>query len=168
VDGSLTEARLAAGLQSPERASVRELIEESAASAAMEANARGLTFRVQPGEAGIDVQVDRQLFAAALANLLQNAFKFTKPASTISLDAFATDGRVLIEVQDECGGLPPGHAPDLMRPFEQRGTDRSGLGLGLSITRKSVEANGGLLRVRDIPGRGCVFAIDLPRLPPPA
>jgi signal transduction histidine kinase len=164
VDGSLTEARLASGLQAPERASVRELIEESAASAAMEANARGLTFRVQAGEAGIDVRVDRQLFAAALANLLQNAFKFTKHASTVSLDALATDGRVLIEVRDECGGLPPGHAPDLMRPFEQRGTDRSGLGLGLSITRKSVEANGGVLRVRDIPGRGCVFAIDLPRL----
>jgi signal transduction histidine kinase len=72
---------------------------------------------------------------------------------------------VLVEVEDECGGLPPGKAAELFRPFQQAGSDRTGLGLGLSITRKSIEANGGLVRVRDIPGTGCVFTIDLPRLP---
>jgi len=55
---------------------------------------------------------------------------------------------------------------ELFRPFEQQGADRSGLGLGLSIVRKSVGANGGEIRVRDLPGTGCVFTIDLPRLPP--
>ena len=71
---------------------------------------------------------------------------------------------MLVEVEDECGGLPPGKAGDLFRPFEQRGGDRTGLGLGLSITRKSIEADGGTVRVRDMPGTGCVFTIDLPRL----
>jgi signal transduction histidine kinase len=70
---------------------------------------------------------------------------------------------VLIEVEDECGGLPAGKAEDLFRPFEQRGTNRSGLGLGLAIARESVETNGGLVRARNLPGRGCVFTIDLPR-----
>jgi C4-dicarboxylate-specific signal transduction histidine kinase len=82
----------------------------------------------------------------------------------VSLRAVATDKVVLIEVEDQCGGLPPGKAADLFRPFEQRGADRTGLGLGLSISRKSVEANGGELRVRDIPGTGCMFTIELPRL----
>jgi signal transduction histidine kinase len=45
----------------------------------------------------------------------------------------------------------------------QAGVDRTGLGLGLSISRLSVEANGGLIRVRDIPGSGCVFTIELRR-----
>jgi signal transduction histidine kinase len=52
----------------------------------------------------------------------------------------------------------------MFRPFAQRSTDRSGLGLGLAIARESVEVNGGNVRVRTVPGRGCVFTIDLPRL----
>ncbi len=74
-----------------------------------------------------------------------------------------TTDRVLIEVEDECGGLPPGKADELFRRFEQRSRNRMGLGLGLSIARKSVEADGGEIRVRDKPGVGCVFTIDLPR-----
>jgi signal transduction histidine kinase len=48
-------------------------------------------------------------------------------------------------------------------PFVQTGDDRSGLGLGLDISRRGVEANNGFLRVRDVPGTGCIFTIDLPR-----
>jgi C4-dicarboxylate-specific signal transduction histidine kinase len=51
----------------------------------------------------------------------------------------------------------------MFMPFTQSGTNRAGLGLGLSISRRSVEANAGTLRVRDIPASGCVFTIDLPR-----
>jgi signal transduction histidine kinase len=51
----------------------------------------------------------------------------------------------------------------MFAPFVQSGADKSGVGLGLSIARRSVEANGGMLSVRDIPGSGCVFTIDMPR-----
>jgi signal transduction histidine kinase len=78
------------------------------------------------------------------------------------LSAHALGDRIRIEVEDHCGGLPLG-ADSLFLPFKQRGEDRSGLGLGLSICRRSVEANNGVLRVRDIAGSGCVFTIDLPR-----
>jgi len=56
----------------------------------------------------------------------------------------------------------------MFRAFTQNAEDRSGLGLGLSICRSSVEANDGILRVRDLPGSGCVFTIDLPRRALPA
>ena len=164
IDRSLTEVRLESGIRSQERVAVRELLEEIAVSASMEAHAKGHTLYVFPGEPGVEVQVDRQMVVAAIANLTQNAFKFSRPSSGVILRASATDGRVLIEVEDECGGLPPGKEAEMFRPFEQRGADRSGLGLGLSISRKSVEANGGELRVRDLPGTGCVFTIELPRL----
>jgi len=163
IDGSLTEVRLESGTTSLRRIPVRDLIEESAAAASMDAHARGLTLHVEPGEKGVEVQVDRPLFAAALSNLLQNAFKFTAPRSRVSLVVKATAEQVVIEVEDECGGLPPGKEAELFRPFEQHGADRSGLGLGLSIARKSVEANAGELGVRDKPGKGCVFSIALPR-----
>jgi signal transduction histidine kinase len=71
-----------------------------------------------------------------------------------------------MDVEDECGGLPPGNLEELFQPFSQRGTGRDGLGLGLSISQRGAEANGGVIRVRDLPGKGCVFTIDLPRLPP--
>ena len=52
----------------------------------------------------------------------------------------------------------------MFEPFTQRHADRSGLGLGLTIARRAVETIGGTLRVRNLPGVGCVFTVELPRL----
>jgi signal transduction histidine kinase len=76
---------------------------------------------------------------------------------------------VLIEVQDECGGLPSGRNVDeLFRSFEQRSADRTGVGLGLAFSRWGAEANDGRVYARNLPGKGCVFTVDLPRVPVPA
>jgi signal transduction histidine kinase len=166
VDSSVAQVRLEAGIRAPERLSVREFIEEVEVGASIEASARGLMLAVAPVESDVLVNVDRQLLAAAVANLLQNAFKFTRPRGHVSLRTSSTTDRVSIEVEDECGGLPPGKADELFRRFEQRGQDRTGLGLGLSISRKSVQADGGEISVKDMPGVGCVFTIDMPRLAP--
>ena len=108
------------------------------------------------------VRGNRPMLHAALANLLQNAFKFTHPRTEITLQAFALDGEAHIEVHDHCGGLPHGTAETMFTPFTQRNADRTGLGLGLAIARHSVEADFGTLSVRDVPGTGCVFTIALP------
>jgi signal transduction histidine kinase len=168
IDRSLIELRLEAGLHHREQVPLIQLMEEVEVAAAIEANARGLQFTVTAVEPGVMIDVDRPLIAAALANLLQNAFKFSRPNGHVVLrtDTATATGRVLIEVEDECGGLAPGKAEDLFRSFEQRNADRSGLGLGLAIARESVETNGGLIRVRNLPARGCIFTIDLPLLVP--
>jgi signal transduction histidine kinase len=111
--------------------------------------------------------VDRQILAAAVANLLQNAFKFTRPAGHVVVRTQADASGVFIAVEDECGGLP-GRAEELFAAFEQRGEDRSGLGLGLAIARQGVSANGGQIHVRNVAGRGCIFTVELPRRPPEA
>ncbi len=67
---------------------------------------------------------------AAVSNLLQNAFKFTLLGTTVKLRAIPTSDRVRIEVEDECGALPPGPPEGLLEPFVQKDRDRSGLGLG--------------------------------------
>ncbi|HMF59104.1 MAG TPA: HAMP domain-containing sensor histidine kinase, partial [Vicinamibacterales bacterium] len=67
-----------------------------------------------------------------------------------------------IEVEDECGGIPES-AGDLFKPFaDRRGKDRSGLGLGLSIARRAVRAHGGDIHIRNLPGKGCIFVIEVP------
>ncbi len=164
IDSSVAQVRIEAGIRSPERISLREFVEEVEVGAAMEATARGFHFATVRLDPDVDVKVDRQLLAAAVANLLQNAFKFSRPEGHVSLKTSSTEDRVLIAVEDECGGLPPGKEDELFRRFEQRGQDRTGMGLGLSISRMSVEADGGRISVRDLPGSGCVFTIALPRL----
>ena len=101
---------------------------------------------------------------ATVANLLQNAFKFTRPGTIVTLRGRATSDRALIEVEDDCGGLPDGNVNNLFQPFEQRGADRTGVGLGLAISRRGAEANNGRLYARNLPDHGCIFSIDLPRV----
>jgi signal transduction histidine kinase len=163
VDRSLASVRLEAGMQNRERIAVAELIEEVGVSAAMHARTRGIRLTVAPPDGDVAVEADRQILGSVVANLLQNAFKFTRPDGHVSLRSFADADRVLIEVEDECGGLPPGDPRGLFLSFEQRSGDRTGLGLGLAMSHRGVEASGGVLHVHDLPGTGCVFTVDLPR-----
>jgi signal transduction histidine kinase len=170
VDRSLADVRLDAGIERLEPISVAEFVEEVEISALIQAQALGLGFAVTSVDPTVTIEGDRQILAAAVSNLLQNAFKFTRPQSNVSLSTRVTADRVLFEIEDECGGLPPGKTETLFRPFEPRRTNppgHGGLGLGLSICLKAAKANAGEIRVRDLPGKGCIFTLDLPRKPPP-
>ena len=165
VDRTIAEVRVDAGVQRLERVSMVSFIEEASQVATLEANARNLQLTIAPVEAGLEVEADRRTLDAAVLNLLNNAIKYTRPHSHVSLRTRATRDRVMIEVEDECGGLP-GNADELFYAFEQRSPDKSGMGLGLTISRKGIEANGGKLSARDLLGKGCIFTIDLPRISP--
>jgi signal transduction histidine kinase len=168
IDQSLTDVRLDAGLLNLERVPVWEVIEEAEIGASIVAQAKDLHFAVTTVDRTVIVEADRPILAAAIANLLQNAFKFTRPGTTVKLRASTTTSHVLIEVEDECGGLPSEEAESLLRPFVQKGGDRTGVGLGLSICLKAVRMMAGQLHIRDLPGKGCVFTINLPKqLPSP-
>jgi signal transduction histidine kinase len=138
-------------------------IEDARHNAQLDAGASRCKLSVQHVDPTLGIRGDRQLLLAAVGNLLQNAFKFTHEDTLVTLKATATLRHILIEVSDHCGGLPKGSAQEMFTPFRQRSTDRSGLGLGLSIARKSIEADSGTLSARDMPGVGCVFSISLPR-----
>jgi signal transduction histidine kinase len=167
VDRSLADVRLDAGIEHRERIGVAEFVEEIEIGALIQAHARGLHFAVTSVDRSVTIEGDRQILAAAVLNLLQNAFKFTREDGNVSLTVSTTADRVLFDIEDECGGLPPGKAEDLFHAYEQRGHDRSGVGLGLAICLKAARANGGEIRVRDIPGKGCVFTLDMPKKSPP-
>jgi len=164
VDRTLADVRVAAGmLPRYKLMPLADFIDQIGASALLEARARGCKLTVSDVDAHLAVDVDPDMLLSALGNLLQNAFKFTQHGTEVTVNAYAVADRILIDVEDHCGGLPPGSADKMFLPFSQSGADKSGLGLGLAISRRSIEANSGTLRVRDVPGTGCVFTIDLPR-----
>jgi signal transduction histidine kinase len=165
IDRALAEVRVAT--RAPVRKEVIKLVQffgKVKISASFDALASGAAFTIAPVAEGIAVFAEPQMLAEAVGNLLQNAFRFTKHHTEVRLCAHVLDDRVLIEVEDRCGGLTADAAETMFLPFSQNGEDTIGSGLGLDISRRSVEANGGELTVRNIPGTGCVFTISLPRL----
>jgi signal transduction histidine kinase len=80
----------------------------------------------------------------------------------VQVRARAHDEHVIIDVEDECGGLPPGAAEKLFGAFFQAGRDRSGFGLGLAIARQAIEGHGGTLSIENRPSKGCVFTASVP------
>jgi signal transduction histidine kinase len=168
VDRALAETRLTQGVQNREPMLVSTLIDELAQAATLSASSRGHTFLAPPFAPDLAINVDKQVLSAVLMNVLQNAFKFTRPRSTVTLRVVAIDDRVQFEIQDECGGLASDDVDGLFHPFEQRHANRTGLGIGLAFSRWATEANDGQISVRNLPGQGCVFVIDLPRCPAPA
>lgn len=164
IDRSLADAQIAAGLTvEPSLFSLADFVAEIKLSASLEAEVRRRLLIVATVDPKLAISGDRNLLSSALGNLLQNAFKFSHANGEVTLSAYAVADRILIEVEDSCGGLADGDAESMFKPFTQTSADRTGAGLGLSIARASVEANGGSLRVRNIAGSGCVFTIDLPR-----
>jgi signal transduction histidine kinase len=164
IDRSLAEVRFSAGMVLFSRPFLlSHFIAEMRLSASLEAEQFGCVLTISEVEADLAIDADRDLLFSAVGNLLQNAFKYTQPGSEVSLRTHAVGDRVWIEVEDHCGGLPVSDPEALFVPFRQAGKDRKGLGLGLSISRKNIEANKGRLLVRDKPSEGCVFTIDLPR-----
>lgn len=165
TDRSLTEIRMSGGGVHLERFRLAELVEEIEITALVDAQNRSVELTLEKVPWELVVNADRQLLASAITNLLQNAFKFSVRGGHVRLRTAAVPGTpdlVRIEVEDQCGGLPDGNRDELFQPFERRGLDRTGVGLGLAISRKAVEANGGVLSLRDLPGRGCVFTVELP------
>ena len=163
IDARLSEARLAA----TSRVSLAALVHEVAAAAHADAERREIRLAIEPGDPALAVDVDPQLLASALMNLLQNAFKYTRAHGCVTLRARSESGRAFVEVEDECGGLSMREGDSPRALGERRGTDRSAPGHGLSRSRRDVQANGGEVHVHDLPGKGCVFGIQLPVAAPP-
>jgi signal transduction histidine kinase len=166
LDRELSEVRLGVGILHREALVLCEVIEDVEAAATLDANSRGLEFSVTSVGKEVSVFADRQILASVISNLLQNAFKFTRPGSLVKLHAEARNERVLIDVEDQCGGLAVEKIDELFRPFAQEGSDRTGLGLGLAICERGVRVNDGEIHVRSQAASGCIFTVDLPRYRP--
>ncbi len=165
VDRSLASVRLGSGIERLEPIDIdaAELVGQIEIGAMLHAQARDIELVIGPVDSGVTIRGDSQILTAALSNLIDNAFKFSPPQSRITLTTRVTADHVAFEVEDQCGGLPPGDTETLFRPFNHREAGPRGVGLGLSIARQAARAHSGDVRARNRPGIGCVFSLELPR-----
>ncbi len=162
VGSTLSDVRLKGDHQRRQRVAVATLINEVVEASALHSEYRGCHFIAAPVAPDLMADVDPQLLASAVTNLLNNAFKYSHEGGTVTLSATAQGPTLVIAVQDTCGGIPQ-TIGDPFQPFgERRGKDRTGLGLGLSIARKAVRAHAGDIHVLNRPGIGCTFRIEIP------
>jgi len=162
VDNTLSDIRMAANIQRRERVPVAHFLNELAIAGNLHADNLGVQLSIDQVDPRLGVDADPQLLASAVMNLLNNAFKYTHPGGQVVLRALHENGRVRFEVEDECGGIPEGTDDPFKSFAERRHKDRTGLGLGLSIARRAVRMHGGDIYFRNLPGKGCVFVIDVP------
>lgn len=162
IDRTLSEVRLVANVQRIVRLPVATFIDEISATGLLHAEYRKIEFTVVPVDQQLTVDADPQLLSSAVMNIVHNAFKNTPPGGRVTMRAFTSNQDFCLEVEDECGGIPPDKG-DLFKTFgDRRGRDRTGLGMGLAIARKAVRAHGGDIIIENMPGRGCIFKVCVP------
>jgi len=171
VDDLLDVSRIAGGKieLSRARVDVGELIREAVELVRPLVDTRNhtLTVDVQPDLA---VDGDRERLIQVLANLINNAAKYTPPGGSIEVVASRTAGDVVLRVTDSGAGIAPDLLPHVFDLFVQgeRTLDRTtgGLGLGLAIVQSLVTLHGGTVAVdSDGEGKGATFTVTLPALP---
>ena len=114
----------------------------------------------QPCEAS----VDRIRIRQALANLLDNAIKYTDPGGRVEIEARKGSGEILVQFRDTGMGIPAGELDKIWERLYRGDKSRSqrGLGLGLSLVKAFVEAHGGRVEVQSRVGFGSEFTVHLP------
>jgi signal transduction histidine kinase len=162
VANTLTDIRITERSQRRELTRVAAFMNEVVSTSGLQADARGVRLDIEPVDDRLAMLADPQLLTSAAMNLVSNALKFTPAGGQVILRAYQRDAKIVIEIDDECGGIPEGTG-DPFRSFgDQRGADRTGLGLGLFIARKAVRAHNGEIYIRNLPGHGCIFSIEVP------
>lgn len=110
----------------------------------------------------IEMFTDRQLLLSAIANLVQNALKFTKLKGRISVVTTLSPKSAVIEVRDEGDGISASQMKSIFKPFTSSGFDQTGMGLGLTIVQRAVQLMNGKISVKSSSGVGSIFRIELP------
>lgn len=163
VDRSLTEVRLQVDPKiQAEEIDILQLVNQIVLTAREEAQRKNQTIEINV-ERELIIMADHQLIYSALSNVVQNALKFTPANKQIEIRGVFKENKIVIEIEDSCGGLPENSAREMFKPYEQLNENKSGLGLGLAITKRAVTLNGGTIEVNDLPEKGCVFTIKFSR-----
>lgn len=131
---------------------------------------RGHATVFLPGTAALMIQADYNRLHRAVAALVTNAITYTPPNGIITLRTFTQAGQAVVEVSDTGMGISPQDLPHIFKRFfradSARSSEQGGMGLGLPIAKKIIEAHQGRIDVETTPGNGSLFRVTLPLEPP--
>ncbi len=118
----------------------------------------------------IYMRADRNRMRQVLANLLDNAIKYTAPGGSVTIEAYAHDDQIVLRVQDNGAGISPKDISKIWDRLHRGDASRSqpGLGLGLSLVAAVVHAHQGRIGVQSEVGRGSIFTLHMPAAAQPA
>ena len=140
---------------------VGRLVEQSA----KKSSRHHIIARVRPGLPGINA--DRTRIERVLDNLIDNAIKYSPKGGDVTVTADSRDDHILFSVADQGIGIAETDRLRLFQPFQRletpvAGSAIQGIGLGLVVCRRLVEAHGGRIWVESVPGKGSTFMFTLP------
>jgi len=132
--------------------------------ARIEADKKDINIQFEiPEDAAVMVSADAIQIDRVIANLMDNAIKYTGSGGTITVKLLDRDADVLVQVADTGIGITEEHIPHIFNAFYRAGRDAKGSGLGLSIAKRTVEANGGKIWVESVHEKGSAFSFTLPK-----
>jgi NtrC-family two-component system sensor histidine kinase KinB len=147
--------------------SVCDLLTEALKPLRQQADGKNLSLQIGAAGELPEVMADRSQIERVIANLVMNAIRATEPGGAIDVKAAGRQGYVTISVRDTGRGIPHDYLGQVFEPFVQvPNAPAGGAGLGLSISRRIVEAHGGQITVRSELGQGTTFTFTLPIAPP--
>jgi signal transduction histidine kinase len=144
-----------------------EIVRESVEQYRPIATDHELVASIPPGP--VMIQGDAMRLGQVLNNLLSNAAKYSPKGGPIDITLTLEPGEAVLAVTDRGIGIQPGEYDQIFEPFRRTGASRDltpGVGLGLSIAKRIVEAHGGRIALTSTPGRGSTFRVHLPTSPP--
>ena len=159
---TLASAEAAGFSLSPQPTPLRPLLEECARGFEARFDEQGVAFRSRVHD--VDANVDPNRMRQVVSNLLSNALKFTPSGGSVELELRPDGGQAVITVADTGSGVSSEDLPRVFdRFFRGHGVRASGSGIGLTVVRELVEAQGGSVEVSSESGIGTSFTVRLPR-----
>jgi signal transduction histidine kinase len=163
INGPLLEARLQKGfVVDLLKCRLIDIVSTVEVIAIFPANVRSIKLSIDVSP-DLIVEVDHHLVVSAMSDLVQNAINSTRFNGNVWVRAKAAADRVLIEIEDQCGGISEIKLEELLAALNQNGEDLSSVSEHRLSTSERISLTDGRISLRNIPGNGCVFTIDLPQ-----
>ncbi|HUG52382.1 MAG TPA: ATP-binding protein [Vicinamibacteria bacterium] len=159
----ISEAEVGAMRLNRERLALADVVRDAANLYADLAEEKGVALETRCAP-GVCVSADRNRMRQVVANLLDNAIKYTPPGGRVEVATQPEGGEAVLEVRDTGPGILPADLPRIWERLYRGDASRSerGLGLGLSLVKAVVAAHGGRAEARSTPGQGSSFMVRLP------